>query len=277
MTTGADWQEAVGRNWARSYEQTDRSFSGLTDHLLGRIGAYDGDDVLDVGCGAGELSLAIARARPRARVIGVDVSADLVAAARDRAGDRADLRFELGDAAMWQEPGFTPDLIVSRHGVMFFDDPVNAFAHLHGMASSDASLVFSCFRNPRENHWVTGIGELIGSPPSDPDGPGPFAFADPQRVEAILAAAGWGKIDFEPVDFAYIAGKGEDPVSDALAFVSRIGPAAPVLRALEGTARVEAEAKLRGLFEAHRSDDLVAFGAAAWIVTAKADRRHRIR
>jgi SAM-dependent methyltransferase len=277
MTTGADWQESVGRNWARCYAQTDRSFSGLTEHLLGRIGGFAGEAVLDVGCGAGELSLAIARARPRARVVGLDVSADLIAAARDRAGDRSDVRFELGDAAAWQEPGFTPDLIVSRHGVMFFDDPPNGFAHLHGIASGDAQLVFSCFRSSRDNPWASGIAELVGAPPSDPEAPGPFSFADPQRVEAILAAGGWGNIDFEPVDFAWITGMGADPIEDALSFVSRIGPAAPAIAALEGDAKAAMQDKLRDWFSAHRSGDLVAFSAAAWIVTASADRRHRQR
>lgn len=277
MTTGADWQEGVGHNWARSFAQTDRSFSGLTEHLLGRIGGFGGEAVLDVGCGAGELSLAIARSRPRARVVGLDVSPDLIAAARDRAGERGDLRFELGDAAAWQDPGFTPDLIVSRHGVMFFDDPPNAFAHLHGIASGDAQLVFSCFRSPRENPWASGMAELVGAPPSDPEAPGPFSFADPQRVEAILEVGGWGQIDFEPVDFAWIVGMGEDPVEEALDFVSRIGPAAPVLAALVGEAKASTQDKLRRWFADHRSGDLVAFSAAAWIVTASADRRHRVR
>jgi SAM-dependent methyltransferase len=277
MTTGADWQESVGRNWARSFAQTDRSFSGLTEHLLGRIGGFAGEAVLDVGCGAGELSLAVARARPRARVVGLDVSADLIAAARDRAGDRSDVRFELGDAASWQESGFTPDLIVSRHGVMFFDDPPNAFAHLHGIASGDAQLVFSCFRSPRDNPWASGIAELVGAPPSDPEAPGPFSFANPQRVEAILAAGGWGNIDFEPVDFAWIAGMGAHPIADALSFVSRIGPAAPAIAALEGDAKATMQDKLRAWFAEHNSGDLVAFAAAAWIVTASADRRHRQR
>lgn len=277
MTTGLDWQDTVGRNWAKSYALTDRSFAGLTEHLLGVIGAHPGVDVLDVGCGAGELSLAIARARPRARVIGLDVSSDLIAAARERAGERSNVRFELGDAAGWSAPGCEPDLIVSRHGVMFFDDPPNAFAHLHGLATSNASLVFSCFRSPRENPWASGVAELLGLPAGDPEAPGPFAFADPQRVEAILAAGGWGRIDFAPLDFAWIAGKSADPIADALAFFSRIGPAAPALRALEGDDRLAAEDKLRGWFEAHRSGDLVAFAAAAWIVTAHADRRQHDR
>ena len=269
MTTGADWQDAVGRNWARSYALTDRSFAGLTEHLLGRIGAFDGDQLLDVGCGAGELSLAIARARHRATVFGVDVSADLIAAARERAGEHSEVRFELGDAASWSAPGFAPDLIVSRHGVMFFGDPPGAFAHLHAISRPEAHLVFSCFRSPRENPWASGIAELLGLPPGDPLAPGPFAFADPQRVEAILTAGGWAEIDLEPVDFAWIAGKGEHPVDDALSFVSRIGPAAPALRALEGEARATAEAKLRAWFEEHRSGDLVAMAGAAWIVTAR--------
>jgi SAM-dependent methyltransferase len=277
MTTGADWQDAVGRSWARSWALTDRSFAGLTEHLLGRIALREGTRVLDIGCGAGELAMAIERARPRAEVIGLDVSADLVTAAQERAGPHSKARFVLGDAAVWREPAFEPDLLVSRHGVMFFEEPTAAFAHLHGMASGDAELVFSCFRNPRDNPWASGIAELLGLPPGDPVAPGPFAFADPQRVEAILGDAGWGRIDFEPVDFAYIAGKGEDPVGDALAFVARIGPAAPALRALEGEAKLAAERRLREWFESHRRGDLVAFPGAAWIVTASADRRHRLR
>lgn len=267
MTTKADWQDTVGQSWASSHALTDRSFSGLTEHLLGRIGEYAGETVLDIGCGAGELSLAIARARPKARVFGVDVSADLIAAARARAGGEK-VRFELGDAAKWTEPDFAPDLLVSRHGVMFFDDPPRAFAHLHGIAGSAAHLVFSCFRRPRENIWASGIAGLLGLPPGDPEAPGPFAFAEPQRVERILEAGGWGQIDFEPVDFAWIAGKGADPVADAMNFYARIGPAAPVLRALAGEERIAAETILRNWLTAHRSGDLVAFAAAAWIVTA---------
>lgn len=277
MTTKADWQDAVGRSWAEMYARTDRSFAGLTDRLLGRIAAEPGANLLDIGCGAGELSLAIARARPRAQVVGIDVSPHLVAAAQERAGERSQVRFVLGDAASWSEPGFAPDLIVSRHGLMFFDDPPAAFTHLRTTADPGARLVFSCFRSPRENRWASGMVEMLGLPAGDPNAPGPFAFADPQRVEAILHSGGWGNIDFEPVDFAWIAGMGEDAERDALSFVSRIGPAAPALRALDDEVRAAAEARLLDWFRDHRSGDMVAFGAAAWIVTASADRRHRSR
>lgn len=277
MTTGMDWQDSVGRTWAQMYPQTDRSFTGLTDHLLSRIAVRPGASVLDVGCGAGELSLAVARARPKAQVVGLDLSAHLIEAARQRARDRSTLRFLEGDAATWQEPGFVPDLLISRHGVMFFADPPAAFAHLRAMATPQAQLVFSCFRSPRENPWASELAEIAGLPPGDPSMPGPFAFADPQRVEAILSEGGWGRIDFEPFDFAYVAGKGADPVEDAFAFFSRIGPAAPVLRERQGAERAELEERLRTVLETHRDGDMVVFAAAAWIVTAHADRRFRSR
>lgn len=277
MTRMADWQDAVGRSWAELYARTDRSFSGLTERLLTRISTEAGERVLDVGCGAGELSLAIARTRTRAQIVGLDVSAHLVAAAQDRTGERGNVRFVLGDAATWSAPDFAPDLIVSRHGLMFFDDPPAAFAHLRAIADPDARMAFSCFRSPRENLWASGMAELLGLPAGDPNAPGPFAFADPQRIEAILRDGGWGKIDIEPVDFAWIAGMGEDAERDALSYVTRIGPAAPALRALDGAARKDAEDRLLGWFHDHRSGDMVAFGAAAWIVSASADRRHRVR
>ena len=269
MTSGAEWQDKVGRNWAQEYARTDRAFSGLTERLLARIAELPGERVLDVGCGAGELSLAIARARSAAQVVGLDVSADLVAAARDRATDRANVCFELGDAARWSDPGFAPDLLVSRHGVMFFDDPSAAFENLRRIAAPDAQLAFSCFRAPRENPWAAGAVELLGQPPGDPEAPGPFAFADPQRVETILSAGGWEEIDFAPVDFAYVAGAGDDPAGEALALFRRIGPAARALAQAPEAERPALESKLADWIEDNRSGDLVAFAAAAWIVTAR--------
>jgi SAM-dependent methyltransferase len=269
MTDKREWQEGVGKAWASSWKLTDRSFTSLTEQFLDTLSSLPGTRVVDIGCGAGELSLALARQRHDAEVIGVDVSADLIAAARERAGDNPRLRFIEADAATWQGDGFQPDLYVSRHGVMFFDDPVAAFGNLHDSASADAELVFSCFRNASENPWAAGMARVLELPPAGGStAPGPFAFADPQHVEDILSAAGWQGIAFEPVDFAYVAGVGDDPVADALAFFRRIGPAAPVLRALDGAARDAAEARLAEWLEGHRSGNLIAFGAAAWIVTA---------
>lgn len=269
MTTKDDWEAQVGRSWAESYRLTDRAFTGLTQRLLERIGEREGHAVLDVGCGAGELSLAIGRARPGARVVGVDVSAELVAAAQARGEGLGNTSFVHGDAGTWSEPGFAPDVVVSRHGVMFFPDPVAAFANLHAQAGEEAELVFSCFREPKENPWASDLARLLEVPPSpNHTAPGPFAFADPQHVEDVLAGAGWYGVGFEPVDFAYIAGMGEDPIEDALGLFRKIGPAAAVLRTLEGEAKERAEGWIRDWLAEHRSGNLVALPAAAWIVTA---------
>lgn len=270
MTTGSDWQAQTGKSWAASYHLTDRSFSGLTQRLLERIEACQGRAVLDIGCGAGELSLAIARGRPQARVVGVDISADLVAVARGRGEALGNASFIEANAATWREREFAPDLLVSRHGVMFFDDPPAAFSNLLDQAAPGAELIFSCFRSPLENPWASDIAQLLRLPPAkDPTAPGPFAFADPAHVERILRTAGWQDVSFYPVDFAYVAGCGDDPVDEAMSFFNRIGPAAVALRALEGEARADAMSRIRAWVEEYRSGNLVAFGAAAWLVSAR--------
>ncbi|MFM6950417.1 MAG: class I SAM-dependent methyltransferase [Novosphingobium sp.] len=272
MTTEMDWRAQVGRSWAQNYALTDRSFAGLTQMLLDRAAPLVGRAVLDIGCGAGELALALARQNPGAAVLGVDISQDLIAVAQGRAADLPNLDFIEADAATWRDPAFAADLVVSRHGVMFFGDPPAAFANIRAGTAAGARLLFSCFRTPGENAWAAGLAEILGLPPAaNPRGPGPFAFAEMAHVEAILSAAGWRDIAFEAADFAYVCGTGEDPVEDALDFFRRIGPAAPHLRSLEGDSRASAEARIREWLERHRSGNLIAMAAAAWIVTARRD------
>ena len=272
MTDRSEWEGRVGRKWADEWRRTDRSFAGLTDRLLGRANAQPIRRALDVGCGAGELSLALARGHPGAEVVGLDVSAELIEAARGRGANLANVSFELADAAEWSREGFAPDLLVSRHGVMFFPDSVAAFTHLSGIAAREARLVFSCFRAMAENPWAGELAAFLpgGAPaPTDPHAPGPVAFADPDRVRGILAAAGWQGIGFEAVDFAYVAGTGDDPVSDAVSYFLAIGPAARAAADLPDSERASFVARLRRHLEGAREGSLVALPGAAWIVTAR--------
>jgi SAM-dependent methyltransferase len=273
MTNAYEWIGTIGHSWAEEWPRTDRSFTELTARLLGRIEALPGARVLDIGCGAGELALAIARARLDSRVLGIDISDDLVEAAKQRAQGVPNARFAMADATNWSDPAFAPDLLVSRHGVMFFDDPVAAFRHISSVSAPAARLVFSCFGPFADNLWASELAGAIAPAEAaaftDPHAPGPFAFADPLRVTSILESAGWTEVSCEPEHFTYIAGAGADPVSDALAFFRRIGPAAPRLRALPEGELAGAESALRALLERRLVGTRVCFDAMAWIVSAR--------
>lgn len=268
MTGAYDWQGRVGTNWAREWMRTDRSFAGLNAVLVARAAALWPVRVLDLGCGAGETAIAVAAQCPDAAICGIDLSADLIDAAQARAGAR--VRFAVGDATRWQDAGFRPDLLLSRHGVMFFDDPVAAFVHIRSVAAPGARLLFSCFRDRAENDWAVETAAAVGAAvPGDPHAPGPFAFADRVRVADILSRAGWRDVGFEAVDWDYVAGGGADPVADAVDFFGRIGPAGAALARMEDDARTDAITALREVAERNRHGDVVRFRAAAWIVTAQ--------
>lgn len=272
----SDWSGPIGSVWAAEWERTDRSFADLSPHLeAAALNAAPAGAVriIDIGCGAGVTSLAIARARPDARVTGVDISSDLIAVARERGAGLANLTF-IDAPAQEAAAALAPvDLYVSRHGVMFFPDPVAAFSALRAAATDDAGLIFTCFRAVTENPWaVSLIAAATGAPPQPPSGysPGPFAFADPAFVTDLLARAGWRAAVPVPVDYSYKAGAGDDPVGDALSFFKRIGPTAGLLRAAEGDARAAMIDRLRVVLERQRVGNNVDFPAAAWLWSAKA-------
>lgn len=276
MTDASEWQGRVGTAWAQEWRRTDRSFGALTAALVDPAALPEFAHALDIGCGAGEVSLELARARPAARVTGIDISDELIAVADERAATVGNLDVTLADAARWRHDGTPPDLLISRHGVMFFPDPVAAFTHLRGQAAAGATLRFSCFRSVAENAWARELAAILPAapggaapPPPDPNAPGPFAFGSPDRVRAILADAGWVDAAFQPVDYAMIAGEGAGAIDDALAYFQRIGPAARTLAALDEDARPAAVARLRALLERHFDGAEVALPAACWIVTAR--------
>ncbi|SFP39307.1 class I SAM-dependent methyltransferase [Sphingomonas rubra] len=262
MTSIADWQTRVGDVWAAEWRRTDRSLADLSSHLDAAILAAAPSaraTVLDIGCGAGATSAALAAARPDLSITGVDLSPALVEIAGDRVPTAA---FHVGDAAGGVAGQGPFDLLVSRHGVMFFADPVAAFARLHAVAAPGARLVFSCFRGRTRNAFAGAlVEELTGTRPPLSTAPGPFAFAEERHVASILAAAGWQDAASVATDFAYVAGEGADPVADAVSFLSRIGPLASIVAADPAAMRSRLTAALARYVTATR----VVLPASAWI------------
>ena len=289
MTRTSDWTGGVGDVWAREWRRTDRSFAGLSPHLNAAILAVERSDhprIVDVGCGAGGTSLALAASLDSRCITGIDLSPSLIAIARSRAGDRVPLRsagtagrggtttggaavkFVCADVVAVVADCAPVDLYCSRHGVMFFADPVAAFRALSAAAAPGAGLVFSCFADRAANRWAIEpvIGGEAATAPST--APGPFAFADPAHVAAILAQSGWRAEPPQRVDFAYRAGAGPDAVADAVDYFRHIGPAASAIRDATPADRDRAIAHLTQACAARRTGDGVEFPATAWIWTA---------
>ena len=274
MTETLEWQGRVGEAWAEEWRRTDRTLAPVNEALVARALRCTPARILDIGCGAGATSLALADALPDAAITGIDLSGALIGQARERARGRPALRFETGDAASWRPASGAFDLVLSRHGVMFFDDAPAAFAHLRSLVAPGGGLLFSCFRGRGENDWMAAqrpvlarfAPETLGAPEPPT---GPFAFADPAYVETLLQAAGFAAPAIEPFDFDFVVGAGEDPVAEAVHYFSRIGPIARLLRELEPEDRRRALEEVAGIAAARLSDRRVAFRAAAWIVAAR--------
>ncbi|MEG3144044.1 class I SAM-dependent methyltransferase [Sphingomonas sp. RT2P30] len=275
MTGAHDWSGAVGDVWAAEWQRTDRGFAAMTPFLDAAILAVAPlqGNAIDIGCGAGGTSLALARARPELTVTGVDLSPSLIDIARTRGADLPNLSFRVADITLGNALDDSADLLVSRHGVMFFDDPVAGLAAVRRVARPGAALVFSCFDSVTRNRFAADpLATATGQEPVSATGyaPGPFAFADPDFVAETLAAAGWTDLHHQSVAFAYRVGGAPDPVGDAVNFFTRIGPAAPLLRAAAPDARTAMIARLTELVTRHLHDGVVDFPAAAWLWSARA-------
>lgn len=268
------WNGQAGETWVLMQDRMDRALTPVTAALLAAAAPRDGEAVLDIGCGAGETALAAdAAVGDAGHVIGLDVSAPLLARARDRAGALGSAaEFIAADAASWAgEQGF--DLIMSRFGVMFFADPAAALAHLHRLAAPAGRLTFACWQPPARNLWATlplaVLAPLLPpQPPADPHAPGPFAFADAARLASLLEAAGWHGVSLASLPFAMVIGDGDDPIADAVNFNLRIGPAARLVR--DAGIGDAARPLLGEALASQLADGRVELPGAVWLVTARA-------
>jgi ubiquinone/menaquinone biosynthesis C-methylase UbiE len=273
------WNQEGGQAWTARQQSWDTAMKPFSDAALIRAAVAPGERVIDVGCGCGATSLQLAElVGPKGKVLGVDVSKPMLDRAKERGAGNPVLSFAEADATTYPfEPGVA-DLLFSRHGVMFFPEPERAFANLRGAlkpASENGGgrVAFSCFRSPKENALITTILAAVAEfvpplPKMNPDDPGPFAFADPERVKRILSAAGFKSVALEPVDVQSDISNGKG-MEEALLNAMEIGPASRALRGVSPETRAKAEAALRAAFTPLQQDGKVLLGAGLWIVTAR--------
>jgi SAM-dependent methyltransferase len=271
----AFWNGPGGQGWLAAYARIERSIAPFSEVVLAAAAAQPGECAIDVGCGTGGTTAALARAVGAAgpsagHVLGVDISRPLIEAAR--AQNVANATFMVGDATVQPFDAQSVDLVFSRFGVMFFADPVAAFRNLRRALKPGGRLVFLCWRTPAENPW--GLVPVRAAQPflppiprPGPEDPGQYSFGDRARVERILGEAGFGAPRFEPVDRPVWMGSS---VAEVVEGSGRFGPLARAFADATPAARAQAQAAIAKALEPHASADGVALPGACWLVRATA-------
>jgi SAM-dependent methyltransferase len=264
------WNGRSGHAWVDAQAVLDAMFKPLEDLLV--EAAVGRRRVLDVGCGTGSTTLAVTRRLgAQSQCVGIDISEPMLALARARAErETSSARFVLADAQSYAFEPASFDLMISRFGVMFFDDFVRAFANLRRAASEGADMRFIVWRSPAENPFMTTAERaaaplLPNMPPRRPDGPGQFALADPKRVSGILEASGWSNIDLQPVDVTCSL-----PQQELGRYVTRLGPVGQILSDVDESTRARVTETVLAAFAPYVQGTEVRFTAACWMVKASA-------
>ena len=265
----AFWNGPGGQGWLASYERIERAIAGFGKMALAAANAQPGEHVLDVGCGNGGTTAALAQAvGPRGHVLGADISETLVEAARARGVDNA--TFMVGDAATHPFEAASCDLVFSRFGVMFFGDPVAAFRNLHRTLKPTGRLAFICWRTPPENPWGlvplrAAMPHLPPMPRPGPEDPGQYSFGDRARVERILKEAGFGAPTFEALDQPIWMGA---DVAEVVGNAGRFGPLARAFAEAAPDQVEKAKAAITAALAPHESTNGVVLPGACWLVRA---------
>jgi SAM-dependent methyltransferase len=275
MDQVAYWNGPAGERWTREQEGFDGLLRPFGQAALDAANVAAGEAVADVGCGCGDSSLALsAIVGSRGHVVGVDVSAPMLARAKERCARCPNASFVLGDASSGLLPRGGFDLLFSRFGVMFFQDPTRAFARLRDALRADGRIAFVCWRALSDNPWASvpfdAVADVLGRPePQAADEPGPFAFGDPGRVRGILESAGLREIKVEPFDRPVVFGASGFR-DDAVDEIVRLGPVARLLVERNQSDIDRALMAIRGVIpDYERPEGGVHFPAAVWVVTGR--------
>jgi ubiquinone/menaquinone biosynthesis C-methylase UbiE len=281
LTTGHDrnadqiayWNGPGGQHWTDRQQTQDALLAPISEILINRAKAEAGERIVDVGCGCGATAIALAeKVGPTGHVLGVDISAPMLARARQIAPKGVPVDFILADATVYPFDPASFDLLVSRFGVMFFAEPALSFANMRKALQPSGRLAFACWREPRDNPWLMTPLQAVYKhvpklPQVGPEDPGPFAFASEQRVQRILSEAGFSGIAMERCDLSLdvaVGGGLDAAVETAL----DIGPASRALEGQPSEVRAAATGSIREALAPFVRGKAVPLPASIWIVTA---------
>lgn len=267
----AYWSGNGGARWIGESKRTEVMLGPVAEQLYALAKPQPGETVLDVGCGLGPTSIELARrVGPGGRVVGLDVSAAMIEQARARAAGLGNVEFIADDAATHSFPAPFADLLFSRFGVMFFGDPTAAFANLKKALKPQGRVVFACWRNIKENPWMqvplhAAYNHVPRLPPVDPDDPGPFSFADPERVKRVMAGAGLAAPRITPLDLTVDIAGGAG-LEAATHQAMTIGATSRALQDQPDAVRAAVTNSIRDALAPYAKDGKVELPGAAWAV-----------
>lgn len=271
-----DWSGEMGQRWLANLDRFEAMIAPIGDALLERAAYGPGERVVDIGCGGGASTRAIAAAvKPEGEAVGLDVAPMLIAEANRRAAGIEGLRFVCGDAATTLPESKPFDRLHSRFGSMFFADPHDAFANLHAMLKPGARIDLAVWGPPRDNAWMMEMMGVVRThvdiPPAEPRAPGPFAFEDLGYLGEVLDAGGFGMVDVEAYEgMQAIGGPGASP-EDAVAMVLTSMGVGRVLNEQSNSVRDAAASDMLAVFRRNfKPQEGVMLGCKAWLVSAQA-------
>jgi SAM-dependent methyltransferase len=267
------WDGPGGQHWVAEAERYDRMTRSFGERIIEATAPEPGERVLDVGCGNGAVALAVsALVAPGGSVMGLDISGPMLAYARRRAEQAqiASVSFRQGDAQVYPLPQASFDAAVSRFGVMFFDDPVTAFANIGRALRPGGRIAFTCWRDLTVNDWlmVPAAAALQHVPMPDlgqPGAPGPFSLADPDRVHQVLRDAAFTQTAVEEVARPMPMGSSAD---DMLAFMRGTEMAQVLMAGVDPHTAERAWAAVKAAVQAHAEPGGITLAGTAWLVTA---------
>jgi SAM-dependent methyltransferase len=270
------WNGEAGRRWAQNDDMMARLLEPIASALLDHGELVDCRSALDVGCGGGSQTLQLAqRLGPDAAVTGIDISEPLLEVARRRAAAAGcELSFLHADAAGHGFEAGSFDLLFSRFGVMFFDDPAAAFSNLHAALRPGGRLLFCCWQALQDNPWTwlavqAALKHVAPPPPPQPGEPGPFAFADEKRVSSILGEAGFVEIEISPHQASMRWGSG-DSLADKVRELVQIGPVSRLLVDQPDDVRGRVLESVAEALAPYYDGESLDLPGAIWFVTARA-------